>query len=163
MGAVDDGLRQALRLTHYVAGLGHRFDRVLRLVKRGLGDRDSHGVVLAVAQLCLDAGRAEDLLHLLGLGHIACDGHSNHLGHCGADDTTSWSRRRDAPPLTSSGAPRSAYGTSTTSKSRGTTVSAKIARASSAISGPKYRLERCVRASKPTFARWATSAACVAV
>src|SRR3954449_9872434 len=156
MGAVGDGLRQALRLTHYVAGLGHGFDRILCLVERGLGDGDGDGVVLAVAQLCLDACRAEDLLHLLGLGHISCDGDSNQLGHCGADDTASWSRRREAPPLTSSGVPRSAYGTSTTSKSRGTTVSAKIARASSAISGPKYRLERWVRASKPTFARWAT-------
>jgi hypothetical protein len=38
--------------------------------------------------------------------------------------------------LTSLGAPRSAKGSSTTSKSRGTTVSGKIARASSAISRP---------------------------
>ena len=42
-----------------------------------------------------------------------------------------------APLLTSRGAPRSRKGTSIRSKSRGTTVSGKTARASSASSGPK--------------------------
>jgi hypothetical protein len=49
------------------------------------------------------------------------------------------------------------------SKSRGTTVSGKTARASRAISGPKYLLERCVRASIFTPAARARAAAPAAV
>ena len=49
------------------------------------------------------------------------------------------------------------------SKSLGTTVSAKIARASRAISGPKYLFERCVSTSRRTAATRASSAACAAV
>src|SRR5262249_50335733 len=112
-------------------------DRVLGFLDGGLGNRDGDRVVLAVGELGLDAGGAKDLLNLLGLADVAGHSDSDHLRHCGADDTTSCSRRRDAPPLTRRGGPRSANGTSTVSKSRGTTVSGKIARASSAISGPK--------------------------
>jgi hypothetical protein len=49
------------------------------------------------------------------------------------------------------------------SKSLGTTVSGKISRASRAISGPKYRFERCVSASIRTSAALATAAAPAAV
>ena len=49
------------------------------------------------------------------------------------------------------------------SKSLGTTVSGKTSRASRAISGPKYRFERCVRASMRTPAAAATPAAPTAV
>src|SRR5262249_56757873 len=152
-----------LRLADEIVGFGHRLDSVLRLLDRVFGHRDGDGVVLAVVKLGVDAGGPEDLLDLLGFGDVPGHRDSHHLGHCGADDTTSCSRRRNAPPLTRCGIPRSANGTSTTSKSRGTTVSVKIARASSAISGPKYRFERWVSASRPTLARCATSAACVAV
>jgi hypothetical protein len=49
------------------------------------------------------------------------------------------------------------------SKSLGTTVSGKTRRASRAISGPKYRFERCVRARILTLAARAISAAATAV
>src|SRR5207253_4962473 len=126
-----------LRLRNDVAGLGHGLDGVLCLLDRRFGHRDGDRVILAVAEFGLDPGRAEDLLDLLRLGDVSRNRDSDHLRHCGADDTTSCSRRRVAPPLTSCGAPRSANGTSITSKSRGTTVPGKLSPPSRAISGPK--------------------------
>src|SRR4051812_23265432 len=72
-------------------------------------------------------------------------------------------RPRLKPPLTSDGPPRSGNGISITSKSRGTTVSANVSRASFSTSRPKYRDERCVSASIRTSAAAATCAASRAV
>ena len=57
---------------------------------------------------------------------------SRRVDHAGSGGVSS-----RAPPLTSRGTPRSGNGTSIRSKSRGTTVSGKTARASRASSGPK--------------------------
>src|SRR3954451_24996818 len=129
-GFSDSGLADDL------VGLGHRFDRILRLFDRRLRDGDRDRIGLAVTKLGVDTGSAQDHLDLLRLRDVARNRDSNHLAHCGADDTTSGSRRCEAPPFKSCGVPRSTYGTSTTSKSRGTTVSGKTSRASRAISPP---------------------------
>ena len=55
-----------------------------------------------------------------------------------------------APPLTSTGSPRSGNGSSTTSKSRGRTGAGNTSRASRSSSEPRYRGETCVSASSPT-------------
>ena len=94
----------------------------------------------AVSSSDCDPGRAQELLDLLRLGDVLGQGDLNHPGHCttsGSGAGSGASRRWAAPPLTRRGEPRSANGTSITSKSFGTTVSGKIVRASRAISGPK--------------------------
>src|SRR3954447_22407024 len=68
-----------------------------------------------------------------------------------------------APPRRSSGAPRSGSGSSMVSKSRGTTVFANTARASSLISRGVAREPRCVSASIFTSLADASSAASAAV
>src|SRR5439155_15835802 len=155
--------RLSLGLGDDVVRLGARLDRILGRLEIRLLHENDHGILLAALQLGLDSGAVQDLLDLLGLANVSGYNGVNHLAHCAADDTGSRSRRRVAPPLTSCGVPRSANGTSITSKSRGTTVSGKTTCASRAISGPKYRFERWVRASRPTSASRASSAACVAV
>src|SRR5215210_5649625 len=124
-------------------GLRHRLDRVLREVDRRL--RNEHGERVRLhfpLELGLDASLGQDRLNLLRFVRVARDRDSDHLAHVvsstvagsGAADST---RRPATAPLSSLGTPRSANGTSTTSKSRGTTVSGKIARASRATSAAK--------------------------
>src|SRR2546430_6271085 len=113
-----------------------------------------------------DSRLAEDRLQLLGLRDVLGERDLHELGHGTAfsrSGSTTSSRRRRTPPLTSRGEPRSENGTSITSKSFGTTVSGKMVRASRAISGPKERFDRCVSARKDTSASRASSAASSAV
>src|SRR5688500_1379504 len=121
-------------------GLDDRLDRLLREVCGLLGDEDGERVRLArLLELGLDPRLPAAGLDLLRLRDVACDrdldlgSHAGSSGSGGADCT----RLADTARLTRRGTPRSGYGTSTASKSLGTTVSGKIARASSAISGPK--------------------------
>src|SRR5207302_3730657 len=153
-----------LRLGNQVVGLGSGLDRVLRRLERRLRNEDRHCVRVDLGlERRRDADGTEDLLDLLRLTRVGGDCGMHHLAHCAADDTGSASRRCAAPPLTSCGPPRSGNGTSIASKSLGTTLAGKIACASFAISGPKYRFDRCVNASIATPACRPTSAAWVAV
>src|SRR5204863_3785695 len=138
-----------------------RLERLARRDEVLFGDEDVEPVVLARLELRLDPGRAEDRLHLLRFGHIARHRDLDLLPHVAG--TLSPARSGSAPPLTSAGSPRSANGTSTTSKSRVTTVFGKISRASRTSSGPKERGETCVSARRRTPAPRASSAACRAV
>src|SRR5918911_1393347 len=85
-------------------------------------------------------GGAQNRLQLLGLGDVLRERDLDEARHgtaSGSGAGSSASRACSAPPRTSAGEPRSSNGTSMTSKSFGTTVSAKIVRASRATSGPK--------------------------
>src|SRR5436190_2342675 len=112
-----------------------------------------------------DAGLAQDRLQLLGLGDVLCERDLHEPGHGTTSRSGSGTPPRSgrAAPLIRCGEPRSGKGTSMMSKSLGTTVSENIARASRAISGPKYRFDRCVSARSDTSASRAISAASSAV
>src|SRR5215212_8609133 len=136
-----------------VVRLGERLDRVLRVVERRLRNHHRQGLVLRALELRVDPRGGQDLLDLLRLGDVARDRELDHPRHYGADCTASTrGSGSKAPPFSNCGAPRSGNGISTTSKSRGTTVSANTSRASLAASGPKYRDDRCVSASIRTRA-----------
>src|ERR671931_2312419 len=129
---------KSLRLGDEIVRLGPCLDRVLCALEVALANEDDVRVGVGVGlELGIDTGAAEDLFDLLRLANVACDGCVDHLAHCALDDKASGARRWRAPSRTSWGVPRSANGTSMTSKSRGTTVSGKSSRASLAISGPK--------------------------
>src|ERR1044072_1468274 len=141
----------------------HRLDRELRGLERRLGDQHLLRCVLGRPWVVLDRGLElrldscclEDRLDLLGLGDVLGERDLHESGHravssCmavlfspGASSPRLWS----APPLIRCGPPRSWNRTSMISKSFGTTVSGKTARASPPPSRPKYSVDRCVRAS----------------
>src|SRR5204863_299876 len=152
-----------------------RLDRVLRRLERTLFHEHLLGRVLRRPRMMLDRrlelrgdpGLVEDRLQFLRLRDVLRERDLHELGHQGTASSGSGSviasRLRRTAPLTRCGIPRSGNGTSITSKSFGTTVSGKIVRASRAISGPKYRFDRCVSASSETSASRASSAASSAV
>ena len=92
-----------------------------------------------------DAGSRQRAQDRVGLCTVARDGDRHQSVSHGA-----FSSSGCAPPRRSSGAPRSGSGSSMVSKSRGTTVSAKTARASSLIARGDARVPRCVSASSLT-------------
>src|SRR5215210_2570878 len=169
-GGARRAVYRGLDVRDDVVGVGQRLDRVSRLVERRL--RDEH-LLRRVVGLCrvvvngrlelrLDSRGLQDRLELLRFRDVAGDGYLNHPRHRTGTSTPSL-QGGFAPARTSSGNPRSWNGTTMISRSRGTTVSGKIAWASRSISPPKYRFDRCVRTRRPTSARRATSAASVAV
>src|SRR6266511_2575890 len=126
----------SLRLRNQLVRLGQRLDRLVRVLERRLRHDDRQRLVLGALQLGRDARRRQEALDLLRLVDVAGDRKLHHASHEGSDDTASGAVCT-APPLTSAGTPRSGNGISITSKSRGTTVSAKNSRASRSTSGPK--------------------------
>src|SRR5262249_3708529 len=118
-----------------VARLGPRLERLACRGQVLFGYEHRQALVLTRLELGLDASSDEDRLHLLGLRDVSCDGDLHLLPHDAG--TLAPVRSGRAPPLTSAGSPRSGNGTSTVSKSRGTTVLGKISLASRASSGPK--------------------------
>src|SRR5664279_212326 len=92
-----------------------------------------------------DAGRSQRPHDRVGLRPVACDG-DRHESLAHREPSVSVS----APPRRNSGAPRSGNGSSMVSKSRGTTVFAKMPRASSLTSRGAARAPRWVSASSLT-------------
>src|SRR5215218_4620758 len=134
--------------------LAQRLDRFERVFERRLRNQDLLPRILGLRRMVLDgrlqlrgdARFLEDRFQLFGLGDVAGDGDLNHSSHripssmvagtaspLSGDGRCLWV----APPLTSSGDPRSGNGTTMISRSRGTTVFGKTACASRSISPPK--------------------------
>ena len=94
-------------------------------------------------ELRVDPGRLEDRLDLLGLGHVLGERDLHHLvigrspRHRRLGSRCLGRSASQRATLDSCGPPRSWNGSSMISKSLGTTVSGKTARASRAASGPK--------------------------
>src|SRR5262249_13040770 len=106
--------------------------------------RRARMVVHGRLELRGDAGRGEDGLELLALGDVLGQRDLNHATHDASSPSRTASstaadppHRWSAPPFTSRGPPRSWNRRSMISKSLGTNVSGKMARASRATSGPK--------------------------
>src|SRR5262245_44534755 len=139
MKAIVDIGTGILGLRDQLVGLGQGLDRFLRRLELRLGNEEVDRVLLGrLLDRRVDAGVAEDLLHLLGLRDVAGARYLHPPAHCRSIIRASASVRGGrAPLLTSCGAPRSGNGTSITSKSRGTTVSGNVSRASASSSGPK--------------------------
>src|SRR5207248_9084734 len=130
----------SLRLRNQVVRFSQRLDRVLCRLELTLGDEHADRVLLRrLLDRRVDTRVAQDLLQLLRLCDVTRHRDMNYPAHdCSIIGASAGSLRGGrAPLLTSRGAPRSGNGTSMRSKSRGTTVSGKTARASSASSGPK--------------------------
>src|SRR5262249_33268963 len=116
---------------------------VARVVDVGLGDEHLQRRVLEGGlvmldgglELTLDPGGRQQLLELLTLGDVTGDGDLDEPRHDSTDPNGA--RFVRAPERTSSGSPRSGNGTTTTSKSRGTTVAGNSCVASSTTSCPK--------------------------